>query len=145
MSETILELREHDHRIVQELLDERRQLWSLFTTLGKQKPFMPGQVLESRLREFCQVLVDYISLGHFEMYPRLTEIPERRNQVQALAKSLYPRFMEATDAAVEFNDKYEKLEDKALQIELESDLSRLGEALAARFDLEDQLIGAMGD
>jgi regulator of sigma D len=53
--------------------------------------------------------------------------------------------MEATDAAVEFNDKYEKLEDKALQIELESDLSRLGEALAARFDLEDQLIGAMGD
>ena len=106
---------------------------------------MPGQVLESRLREFCQVLVDYISLGHFEMYPRLTEIPERRNQVQALAKTLYPRFMEATDAAVEFNDKYEKLEDKALQIELESDLSRLGEALATRFDLEDQLIGAMGD
>jgi regulator of sigma D len=143
MSETILERSEHDHRIVQELLDERRQLWSLFMNLGKQKPFAPGQALESRLREFCQVLVDYISLGHFEMYPRLTEVQERRDQVQALADSLYPRLMEATDAAVEFNDKYESLDGTALQAELESDLSRLGEALTARFDLEDRLIGAM--
>jgi regulator of sigma D len=77
------------------------------------------------------------------MYPRLTEVQERRDQVQALADSLYPRLMEATDAAVEFNDKYESLDGTALQAELESDLSRLGEALTARFDLEDRLIGAM--
>lgn len=142
MTETPIERKEHDHRIVQELLDERRQLWSLFSTLDHQPP---AAALESRVREFCQVLVDYISLGHFEIYPRLTEEPERRARVQALANTLYSRFTEATDAAIDFNDKYEGLSGMALRTELIPDLQLLGEALTLRFALEDQLIGAMSE
>jgi regulator of sigma D len=89
--------------------------------------------------------VDYSSLGHFERYPRLTEVPERRERVQALANQLYPKFMDATDAAVEFNDSYELAAGDLMTSELEQDLDRLGKALAVRFDLEDQLIGAMAD
>ena len=145
MTETPIERKAHDHRVVEELLDERQQLWSLYGALGTLRPFSPGQPLETRLREFCQVLVDYISLGHFEMYPRLTDVPERRARVQALANTLYPKFMEATDAAIEFNDRYESLTGSALSDRLETDLASLGAALTARFELEDQLIGAMED
>ena len=145
MTETPIELKQHDHRVVEELLNERQQLWSLYTALDTLRPFTAGQPLETRLREFCQVLVDYISLGHFEMYPRLTDVPERRARVQALANTLYPKFMEATDAAIEFNDKYESLTGTTLGSMLEPDLSSLGSALTARFELEDQLIAAMAD
>ncbi len=145
MTETPIERKEHDHSVVEELLNERRQLWSLYTALGNLRPFTADQSLKTRLREFCQVLVDYISLGHFEMYPRLTDVPERRARVQALANTLYPKFMEATDAAIEFNDQYEPLADSALVATLEPDLSTLGEALTTRFELEDQLISAMAD
>lgn len=145
MTETPLERKEHDHRVVQELLDERQQLWSLFNALEQPPAPSALQSLETRLREFCQVLVDYISLGHFEMYPRLTEVPERRDRVQALANTLYPKFTEATDAAIEFNDKYEALSGAALRAELDPDLRRLGAALRLRFGLEDQLIGAMSE
>jgi regulator of sigma D len=53
--------------------------------------------------------------------------------------------MEATDAAVEFNDKYESLMGTTLDTMLEPDLSWLGSALTSRFELEDQLIAAMAD
>ncbi|GAB6046668.1 Rsd/AlgQ family anti-sigma factor [Methyloparacoccus murrellii] len=145
MSETLTERRAHDHRVVQELLDERRQLWSLLAALQRLQPFQAGQSLDSQVREFCQVLVDYISLGHFEMYPRLTDVPERRERVQALANRLYPQFMQATDAAVDFNDTCEGLTGEALTQSLGPDLARLEEALSVRFALEDQLIGAMAD
>ena len=71
--------------------------------------------------------------------------PERRAKVQALANALYPDFVNATDAAVGFNDKYEGEWGHGLLNHLEADLSALGEALIRRFDLEDQLIGAMAD
>jgi regulator of sigma D len=144
MTETALERKEHDHRVIQELLDERQQLWTLFTALSGQKA-AGSATIETRLREFCQVLVDYISLGHFEMYPRLTDLPERRERVQALANSLYPAFTKATDAAVDFNDKYESLTGPGLERELEADLAQLGKALTSRFELEDRLVEAMAD
>lgn len=145
MTETPTERKAHDHRVIQELLDERRQLWSLFSALDPQRPASAPDALEARIREFCQVLVDYISLGHFEIYPRLTEVPERRARVQTLANTLYPRFAEATDAAIEFNDKYEALPGSALRTQLVPDLQRLKDALSIRFALEDQLIGAMSE
>jgi regulator of sigma D len=145
MTETPIERKAHDHRVIQELLDERRQLWSLFSALVHQRPAAASDALDVRVREFCQVLVDYISLGHFEIYPRLTEVPERRDRVQTLANTLYPRFAEATDAAIAFNDKYEALSGNALRTQLDPDLQRLGEALNIRFALEDQLIDAMSE
>jgi regulator of sigma D len=46
-----------------------------------------------------------------------------------------------------FNDKYESVDllngDKEILVLLDSDLSRLGETLAERIHLEDQVIGAM--
>lgn len=143
MSERIVERRENTGKLVQELLAERQQVWSLYCKLGGMQPFDHGRPVDAELREFCQLLIDYISLGHFGVYQCITDGTERRRKVLEVAEQVYPRIAAATDAAVEFNDKYEQAlgEDWCEQLAL--DLSRLGEELATRNDLEDRLLQAL--
>jgi regulator of sigma D len=143
MAESINERRQNTSKIVRELLDERRQVWSLYCAIGEMQPFAADQPLESRLQEFCQLLIDYTSLGHFGIYQRIVDGTERRRKVLEVAEQIYDRIAETTNAAVEFNDKYEELAGDELRAQLAEDLSRLGEELAIRSDLEDQLVKAM--
>ena len=143
MAESINDRRENTGKLIQELLEERQQVWSLYCKLGAMQPFSDDQPLDSKLQEFCQLLIDYISLGHFGVYQRITNGSERRKKVLELAERIYPRIAEATDAAVDFNDKYEALAGEPRREQLAQDLSRLGEELAMRNDLEDQLLSAM--
>lgn len=143
MAENIQERRQQTGRIVHELLEERQQMWSLYCALGEMQPFMAGKELDRKLRAFCQLLIDYISLGHFGIYQRIHDGTERRQRVKDVAEKIYHRIVEATDAAVAFNDKYENLSGEALTSRLAEDLSALGEVLATRSELEDQLMTAM--
>ncbi|MDD2770119.1 MAG: Rsd/AlgQ family anti-sigma factor [Methylococcus sp.] len=129
--------------LVKELLDERRQVWLAYSELGGLKPFAPSLSLESRLRGFCQILIDYISLGHFGLYRRVTNGTEVRANAAEVADAIYPGIAEATDAAMAFNDKYERMPAEFFCEELEDDLSRLGERLALRGELEDRLIASL--
>jgi len=102
------------------------------------------------LRQFCEVLVDYIAAGHFVLYERIASGQERRRSVAQLAQSLYPKIAALTETVVRFNDKYDrlvqqdssKLDEQSLST-LDSDLSTLGETLAVRIELEDQLIAKL--
>jgi regulator of sigma D len=143
MTESIIERRQLTGKIVQQLLDERRQVWSLYCAIGGIQLFTADQPLEAKLQEFCQLLIDYISLGHFGVYQRIADGTERRRRVLDVAERIYPRIAEATDAAVDFNDKYENLSEESVRAQLADDLSKLGEELAIRSDLEDQLLSAM--
>jgi regulator of sigma D len=143
MSEVSADRRHHTSKMVQELLDERTQVWSLYCVIGRMKPFTRDQPLELKIREFCQLLIDYISLGHFGIYQRIIDGRERRLKVIEVAEQIYPRIAEATDIAVDFNDKYEKLSGERLRTHLAEDLSTLGEELATRIELEDRLISTM--
>ena len=91
------------------------------------------------LTEFSQLLVDYISLGHFGIYERLLAGNERRSAVLSLAQDIYPELSKTTDAAIAFNDKYENSAQTLENGDLQQDLSILGENLALRIDLEDRL------
>lgn len=137
------ERRQQTQAIIQELLKERQQVWSLYCTVAGLEPFTLNQPVESLIQKFCEVLVDYISLGHFGIYQRITDGNERRSKVIKTAEEIYPRIAKATDSAIHFNDKYEKLSGNALLSTLSTDLSVLGEELAARIELEDRLIAAM--
>lgn len=96
------------------------------------------------LRSFCQVMVDYTAMGHFEVYQRIIEGKERRRAVKEVAAEVYPAIAETTDYLVDFNDKYDDLEDDAADTSmLGGDLSRLGEIIAIRSDLEDQILAAL--
>ncbi|MGH8474783.1 MAG: sigma D regulator [Methylococcales bacterium] len=134
------ERRHQTHKMVRELLQERQQVWSLYCSVASLKPFSAEQAIKPMLRKFCQLLVDYISLGHFGIYQRITNGLERRDKVLQKAGDIYPRIAETTDSAIRFNDKYEKLSGDTLRTSLSHDLSLLGEQLATRIELEDQLI-----
>ncbi len=143
MADSTNERRQNTGKIVRELLQERQQVWSLYCQLGGMKPFTQKQAVEAKLREFCQLLIDYISLGHFGIYHWINDGIERRVRALEVAEQIYSRLAEATDVMVEFNDKHEKLSGDELRAHLAEDLSKLGEVLALRNDLEDQLIAAM--
>jgi len=89
------------------------------------------------------VLVDYIAFGHFEVYDRIGSGKERRGAVVSIAEEIYPRILDTTDVAVAFNDKYDESDHKLHLEDLSKDLSQMGEVLAARIELEDQLIEVM--
>ena len=129
--------------MVKELLKERQHMWSLYCQFAIQDEYADEQSVELALRGFCQVLIDYISLGHFGIYQRIDDGKERRQNVLTVAQQIYPKLMELTHHAVTFNDKYESLHNQELVKELNTDLSELGERLAARIELEDKLIESL--
>lgn len=97
------------------------------------------------LQEFLNIMVDYLAMGHFTVYQRIIEGKERRGAVREAAEVAYPGIGETTDVMVEFNDKYEHFDGAdADQKAIKEDLSRLGEMLAIRGDLEDEIISALG-
>ena len=97
------------------------------------------------LEEFDQVLVDYIAAGHFGLYERIAEGKERRKAVSNLAIEIYPRIKQTTEIALAFDEKYNSENDQQDLSKLQGDLSHLGEELATRIELEDQLIQLMHD
>ena len=91
------------------------------------------------MTQFSQLLVDYVSLGHFGIYEYLLSGNERREKVLTAAKKIYPEFSRTTEAVIAFNDKYDDSKKSFKTEALEADLSILGEDLAKRIELEDEL------
>lgn len=143
ITQSVNERRKQTGKLIQELLAERREVWSSYGGIAAMKPFNAMQPLEITVQQFCQILIDYISLGHFGLYQRVLDGSERRLKVVHLAEEIYPQIASSTDAAIAFNDTYEKLDGEPLRRNLTHDLSLLGEALAMRFELEDRLIESM--
>ncbi|GHG75207.1 sigma D regulator [Alishewanella longhuensis] len=125
-------------------LDERRQLIVSYCKLAGLPPFekdrhtMPSQ---EKIIEFCQLLMDYLSAGHFEVYEQIvTQCAINGTDSRKLADSLYPKIAISTDLALEFNDKYAEHLSTRNSGAFDNELSSLGQALEERFALEDKLI-----
>lgn len=98
--------------------------------------------MSQRLESFCQILVDYVSSGHFEVYYELLREAEAFADGSAeLAKRLLPGISQSTEAAMAFNDQYSVAVSPFEQIS--KHLSTLSETLATRFELEDRLINSL--
>ncbi|GAB4510039.1 MAG: Rsd/AlgQ family anti-sigma factor [Sulfuricaulis sp.] len=139
------ERRAGSQEVVQKLVSERTEMLSLYCQLAGLESYGNGKNsrvkhLQELLQKFCQVLVDYIAAGHFSLYERIVNGTERRQQISALAENLYPRIAKSTEAALDFNDKYDCGDHCEIAASFSDDLSRLGEELAARIELEDKLI-----
>jgi regulator of sigma D len=125
------------------MLTERQRMLVLFERLAGVEPYADEIPNDDLLQEFSQILVDYIASGHFGLYERIAEGKERRRAIVNLADKLYPRIANTTQIAVEFNDEYEKSNGTRISDNLTNMLSKLGEELAVRIELEDQLISEM--
>ena len=129
---------------LQVLVQTRTETLSLLAELASRQPFSPDPATEDTLRRFCQALMDYTASAHFQLYRYIADNRERRQSVLAIAERIYPRIVETTDVILRFNDKYESMSlDNSVEF-LDVDLSSLGETLAERIQLEDQVISAMG-
>lgn len=129
---------------LQALVQTRTETLSLLAELASRQPFSPDPATEDTLRRFCQALMDYTASAHFQLYRYIADNRERRQSVLAIAERIYPRIVETTDVILRFNDKYESMSlDNSVEF-LDVDLSSLGETLAERIQLEDQVISAMG-
>ncbi|MCB5227221.1 sigma D regulator [Alishewanella sp. 16-MA] len=125
-------------------LAERQQIIVCYCRLAGLPPFekdrhtMPSQ---EKIREFCQLLMDYLSAGHFEVYERIvTQCAVNGTDSRRLADSLYPKIAVSTDLSLEFNDKYAEHLSTRNSGSFDIELSALGQALEERFELEDKLI-----
>ena len=133
---------------IKQLISERNEVLSLYCSLAGcngeiQKS--SDDIDDEALQEFCQILIDYMATGHFELYRRITEGEERRQDIIKLADMIYPRIEKTTQTAVMFNDMYDggnNFSDELKQ-QLPDQLSRLGEELATRIELEDKLINTL--
>lgn len=131
--------------LVTKLLTARQQSLVLYHKLVALKPFTRVVPVQQLLRQFQQVLVDYLALGPFEVYQALEEQPADSpyGQAREMARQLYTRIARTTQAALAFHDRYDgELSGPALA-ELDKELSRLGENLALRIELEDRIVTAV--
>ena len=139
--------RSRTRREIKQLIAERNEVLSMYCNLAgcDGTSVNTDEILPEQIQEFCQLLIDYIAIGHFELYQRISEGVERRHEIVQLADSIYPRIEQTTQIAVEFNDKYDSGNDLSgiSKDQLTSHLSKLGEELATRIELEDQLINTL--
>lgn len=125
-------------------LGERQQLIVKYCRLAGLPPFekdrhtMPAQ---EKVKEFCQLLLDYLSAGHFEVYEHIVaQCAVNGTDSRRLADSLYPKISKSTDLALAFNDNYAEHLSTRKSGTFDLELSTLGQALEERFALEDKLI-----
>jgi regulator of sigma D len=132
---------------IKRLIEDRNNVLSQYYNLAKQSEDTEADTSNTLelLEEFCQELVDYMATGHFEIYRRIEEGNERRDDITQLAEKIMPRINDTTQVAVAFNDLYdnsEKIDDAAVK-KLPGYLAKLGEELATRIDLEDRFINTL--
>ncbi len=118
--------------------DLTSRLCALANTLRRGPQHAPRKT-QPELDRFCEVLVDYVSAGHFEIYRTLLEQHDRVGTA-AEALELYELILPSTEAALDFNDRYFR---SGHGLALARDLSALSQLLATRFDCEDALIRSL--
>lgn len=134
------ERRSESHSQLHTLLETRKETLSLFNQLAEMRPFKPDRESQLMLQEFCEAIVDYTASAHFQLYRFIDDGTERRSDISELAAKVYPQISDMTKVILAFNEKYDCSDHCNNLEELADDLSQLGEVLADRILLEDQLI-----
>ena len=141
------ERRSRTRKEIKQLIEKRNSVLARYYNLAKDAESDTDDLNSTleMLQEFCQELVDYMALGHFEIYRRIEEGNERRDDITKLADRVMPRISDTTQVAIAFNDLYDDTSklDEAAVTQLPNYLARLGEELATRIDLEDQFINTL--
>lgn len=88
------------HLLIDRWLAERRDLLEAFDSVVRQQT-IPAASAEA-LQVFCELLVDYVSAGHFEVYEQLMGEAESFGDRRGLglARQIYPRLEAITQAAL---------------------------------------------
>lgn len=97
-----------------------------------------------QINEFCNIMVDYLSRGHFEIYPKILTIMEHVSSRRlTVARRLIPRIENTTEHILQFYDTYGVDLDEGKLKNLREDLGSLGQWLEIRFKHEDRMVIAL--
>ncbi|WP_300274449.1 sigma D regulator [Halomonas sp.] len=132
------------HRLIDRWLDERRDLLVNFVELKEACDAELEAVTKERIDAFSELLMDYISAGHFEVYPQLREEARAFEDEEALtlADRLLQRLEMSTELVLDFDADYASPGRVRQHLgRLPAWLARLAHGLTERFSLEDELIG----
>lgn len=139
---------DHHNRVdalVRRWLEERQSLIAQMMALGddSRRKADPA-ALPERVQAFCEVLMDYVSAGYFEVYDELLAEGETHGRrVQSEGQALFQRLQPTLDAIIRFNDLYEDPDDEEVLASLSHELSGLGLVLEGRFEIEDRMIALL--
>lgn len=124
-------------------LKERRTLLGKYTEIVvTMDSNLNGEQLQRRQTELCELLVDYVSAGHFEVFHELINEAETFADGSGdLAKKMMPAIADTTEVIMAYEEKYG--EEQQHREKIKRDLSALGEALESRFVMEDRLIAGL--
>lgn len=131
------------NNMIDRWLEERQQLLVQYCAVsGLEAASMSDEQRGDKLKGLCQILVDYVSAGHFEVYDQLIKEGREFQDKEALqeAGNLYTTIDKTTEKLLDFNDKYLETDDLG---SIGVDLSRLGETLETRFTAEDRMIAVL--
>ncbi len=145
MAETIVKDRRVQSRnIIESLIESRTQTLSHYKEIMSYHPFSMDDTLQEVLEDFCESMVDYTAKAHFNLYAHLEDKKERRKSVLKIADTVYPELVDNTQKILDFHDMYNS--DVAVTIDadkIEHCLNSVGELLADRITLEDDIISAI--
>ncbi|ABN59943.1 anti-sigma factor [Shewanella baltica] len=132
------------NKLIDQWLKNRRKLLVHYCQIaglppyGKSEKSLPSF---EHVKSFCDLLVDYVSEGHFEVYDRVVNAcSEYGESSKTLAQQVLPKITPTTNAALDFNDKYAETQDDLVLYQLDKDLSELAHNMETRFELEDELL-----
>ncbi|BCE01069.1 sigma D regulator [Marinicellulosiphila megalodicopiae] len=134
------------HELIDRWLNERQEVILLYCAIEGLDQYTPIDAsIEVKTKAFCQMMMDYVSAGHFEVYEQLfKEAKEFDDGSIELAKEIYPQLKVNTQDLLDFNDKYSNDKNTSEHLnELHLELSTIGELLEDRFQKEDQLIHSL--
>ena len=119
--------------VIDRWLEERRELLVKYCELSEIQDFDGANASHgSKLQNFCELMVDYVSVGHFEVFEQLAGEGKAFSDTEGLKQGaeLVEAIQPSTEAILDFNDKYLETDDLE---SLPVDLSSIGEILAQRF------------
>lgn len=134
------------HSLIDRWLEQRYDMLVTMVDLRESCDADLSAVSKARIDAFSEALMDYISAGHFEIYPQLREEAKAFEDHEALtvADALQARMETSTQLVLGFDAEYatparcQRYTDR-----LPAWLEKLGATMTERFGLEDDLIGRL--
>lgn len=97
---------------------------------------------QAQVVDFCNHLTDYVSHGHFDLFPKILELIENASgRSLSIAQRVLPKLDASIEHLMDFSDHY--CEPEVDLSTLQADLEKLGPVLEQRFRNEDRLIIAL--
>ena len=97
--------------MIERWIEERRELLVKYCELTEVTDFSDAENnYDAELQQFCEIMVDYVSVGHFEVFEQITKEAEIFGNDQGLDKSpkLIDKIQTTTELILDFNDKSTK-------------------------------------